>query len=210
VRHEYRLEPAVTILGIGGSTRPGSSSEKALRLAIAAAAATGAKTELIVSRELILPIYDPLDPRRSDRAAALIEAIKRADGVILASPGYHGSISGMVKNALDYTEDLREHDRVYLQDMPVGCIAVAQGWQAAVSTLQALRVTVHALRGWPSPLGAAVNQAETTFAEDGSSRDLAVGRQLEALGQQVAGFARKWKVAQWADAESSQGVQGVP
>lgn len=201
--------PSVTILGIGGSTRPGSSSEKALRLAVAAAAAAGAKTELITSRELILPIYDPLDSDRCERAVALIEAIKRADGVILASPGYHGSISGMVKNALDYTEDLREYERAYLQDLPVGCIAVAQGWQAAVCTLQALRATVHALRGWPSPLGAAVNQAEAAFADDGSTGDSAVAGQLETLGRQVTEFAQRWKAAQWAGGPAQPAVPAL-
>jgi hypothetical protein len=39
---------------------------------------------------------------------------------IVGSPGYHGAISGLVKNALDYIEDLREDPRVYLDNTPWG------------------------------------------------------------------------------------------
>ena len=41
-------------------------------------------------------------------------AYRWADGLLVASPGYHGGISGMMKNALDYVEDLRADERVYL------------------------------------------------------------------------------------------------
>jgi NADPH-dependent FMN reductase len=54
--------PPVRVLCIGGSTRPNSSSEKAIRVAAAAAEAAGATVELIVSRDLILPVYDTETP----------------------------------------------------------------------------------------------------------------------------------------------------
>jgi FMN reductase len=38
--------------------------------------------------------------------AELVEAVRGADGIIIAAPGYHGTVSGLVKNALDYLEDL--------------------------------------------------------------------------------------------------------
>ena len=47
-----------------------------------------------------------------------------------------GGISGLVKNALDYIEDMREDSRVYLDNKPWGCISCAYGWQAAVGTLR--------------------------------------------------------------------------
>ena len=54
---------------------------------------------------------------------------------MLVSPGYHGAVSGLVKNALDYVEDLRDEPRPYLDGRAVGCVAIALGWQAAVTTL---------------------------------------------------------------------------
>lgn len=179
----------VRVLGIGGSTRPGSSTEKALAVAAAAAAEAGATVELITGRDLLLPIYDTETTERTAHAVRLVEALKRADGLLVASPGYHGSVSGMMKNVLDYIEDLRDHDRVYLDGMAVGCIAVAYGWQATVSTLNTLRVTVHALRGWPTPMGASVNALESRLEADGQSDDDSARLQLQLVGQQVTQFA---------------------
>ncbi|MDQ3608828.1 MAG: NAD(P)H-dependent oxidoreductase, partial [Actinomycetota bacterium] len=83
--------------------------------------------------------------------------VRRADALVIGSPGYHGSISGLVKNVLDYLEELADDERPYVDGRPVGCIATAQGWQGAVNSLVALRQIVHALRGWPTPFGLALN-----------------------------------------------------
>lgn len=180
---------AISVVGIGGSLRDGSQSEQALRLALAGASDTGAETTVITGEALVLPFYETAASERSERARELVEAVRRADGLIVVSPGYHGGLSGLVKNALDYVEDLREDERPYLDGRAVGTVAVAHGWQAAVTTLNQLRTTVHALRGWPTPLGAAVNSAETKFTEDGTVSDQKVESALRTIGGQVAEFA---------------------
>ena len=180
----------VRVLCLGGSTRPGSSSELALRFAGAAAVRAGAELDIVAGRELMLPIYDTETTERSPEAVRLVAAVRAADAVLLASPGYHGAMSGMLKNALDYVEDLAGDERPYLDGLPVGCIAVAYGWQATVSTLHSLRVTVHALRGWPSPLGATVNASGGVFSADGDVTDPSARFQLETVAEQVVEFAR--------------------
>jgi FMN reductase len=188
----------IRILGLGGSTKPNSSSEKTLRIAARAAATAGAEVKLIVGRDLLLPIYDTENTDRVPAARNLLEELKRADGLIVSSPGYHGGISGMIKNALDYVEDLREHERVYLDGLAVGCIAVAYGWQTSVSTLQSLRATVHALRGWPTPMGAAVNSSPQTFGQSDECVDVSTAFQLSTIGRQVVEFALMKRHAQSA------------
>lgn len=177
----------VKILAIGGSTRPGSSSELAVQLAGKGAEDAGATVVYITGRELMLPIYDTESADRVAAATTLVQALREADGVIVASPGYHGGISGMIKNALDYAEDLAKDDRAYLDGRAVGCIAVAYGWQATVSTLHQLRQVAHALRAWPTPLGGSVNAALVSLAE--GSEDAATKAQLETIGRQVTEFA---------------------
>jgi FMN reductase len=184
----------VRVLCLGGSTRPGSSSEKALRISADAAVAAGAEVDLILSRDLILPIYDTETPDRTPLAVRLVEAVRACDAVIISSPGYHGAMSGMIKNALDYIEDLSKAERPYLDGMPVGCVAVAYGWQATVSTLHSLRVTVHALRGWPSPLGATINASGRVFDETGACVDDSARFQLETVARQVVEFAQAHRV----------------
>ena len=109
--------------------------------------------------------------------------------MVLVSPGYHGTVSGLVKNALDYVEDLRDDVRPYLDGRAVGCVAAARGWQASVTTLTSLRGIVHALRGWPTPLGSAINSAHVMFGPDGDCSDDQVVATLRTIGLQVVEFA---------------------
>lgn len=175
------------IVGMGGTTRPGSSCESALRLSLDRVRELGHDVECYAAKDLLLPLYDPSDLERSRAAAAFVDAVRRADGLIVASPGYHGTISGLVKNALDYVEDCRDDDRPYLDGLPVGCITVAYGWQAAVNTLRTLRDVVHALRGWPTPYGAAINSAQVEFG-DGTCDDERTAAGLRAVAEQVLAF----------------------
>ena len=92
------------IVGLGGTTRIGSSSEAALRYTMGQIAEMGASTELIAGPLIDLPMYDPADPHRSPSARRLVQSLRRADGVVIATPSYHGALSGVIKNALDYVD----------------------------------------------------------------------------------------------------------
>jgi FMN reductase len=177
------------IVGFGGTTRAGSSTERVLRAGLQLAAGLGAETALVAGPELALPHYDPGVPERTEHAARLVDLLRRADGVLVASPGYHGTVSGLVKNALDYVEDLSKDPRPYLDGRAVAPIAVSWGWQAAVSTMQTLRQTIHALRGWPTPVGVAIGASGNLFAEDGTLADAALQKQLQLAVEQVVWFA---------------------
>ena len=179
------------IVGIGGTTRPGSSTEKALRFALSACEELGATTACFPGAELArLAHYAPELQDRTETALRLLEELRRADGVIVASPGYHGSVSGLVKNALDYAEDLREDPRCYLSGLPVGLIATGAGWQGTVTTLEALRSIVHSLRGWPTPMGVAINSTLPVFGPDGEVTDEKARFQLSTMTGEVMDFVR--------------------
>ena len=179
------------VVGIGGTIGGMSSTERALGIALDAAQREGFRTVKFGGAELAaLPLYDPKATSRTAEEAAFVAAVREASALIIASPGYHGSISGVVKNALDLLEETaRDADRPYLADVPVGLIATAYGWQATGSTIAALRSIVHALRGWPTPFAAAINSLVTKFDDAGGASDPAVVEQLCMIGRQVARFA---------------------
>lgn len=177
------------ILGIGGTPRHGSSSERALAISLKAAEDKGARTILLSGAELALPMYMPRQ-EQSGQSSRLLAALRECHGIIISSPAYHGSISGLIKNALDYAEELRTDSRVYLDGIPVGCIACAGGWQAVGQTLGALRTIAHSLRGWPTPLGAMLNTSTALFDTEGNCIDMTTQRQLETVGHQVIDFVR--------------------
>lgn len=180
---------SILIVGIGGSVDPGSQSERALRAVLSAAERRGATTSSFTGRALD---FSPYHSGAELPAAArdYIETVRSADAIVISSPGYHGTVSGLVKNALDYLEELRTDTRPYLAGRAVGAIAVARGWQAAAGTLGTLRQVIHALRGWPTPLGLTVNSAVTTFDASDVADDPSVMTALELLAGQLMGFPR--------------------
>ena len=154
------------VVGIGGSRRPGSATERVIAAVLAELEHRGAATKMYGGESLLFPHYEPGAPL-TPAAADYLATVRAADAIVLGSPGYHGGISGLVKNALDYLEELRDDAVPYLDGKAVGCVTTAYGWQAAVGTLAALRQTVHALRGWPTPYGIAMNVADGPRACDG-------------------------------------------
>jgi FMN reductase len=178
------------IVGMGGTTRPGSSSEKALRYALTLAKAQGADVELFDGASINLPMYAPESDIRSEAAQALIAALRRAHGVILSTPCYHGSVSGLVKNALDYTENMCKDAEPYLDGRAVGLIVCGYGWQSTGVVLSAFRSIVHALRGWPTPMGVAINTLVERFDEAGAGIAEPTARQMAIMVGQVMEFAQ--------------------
>ncbi|GAA6155957.1 MAG: NAD(P)H-dependent oxidoreductase [Alphaproteobacteria bacterium] len=175
---------APLIVGLGGTLRHGSSTQFAVERALDYAGRLGATTRMFAGPELELPFYAPETPDRSQRATALVDALRQADGVVIGSPGYHGSVSGLIKNALDYAEDLSRDPRPYLDGRAVGLIAAGAGMQAAVTTLGMLRDVTHALRGTPTPYGVVFNSTDKS-RERTSKTEL----QLETLAEQIVALA---------------------
>lgn len=177
------------IAGIGGTTRSGSSSEQALTLALNHAAAAGAETILFGGDDMVkLAMYDPDPGSMTDAARRLVEILRKADGVIISSPVYHGGVSGLIKNAIDYIEEMRGDPRVYLDGRAIGIIACGYGYQGPGPVLSQLRQTAHALRGWPTPLAVGVNSALVKF-QNGECSDAGIAKQIEIMAQQVTEFA---------------------
>jgi FMN reductase len=115
--------------------------------------------------------------------------------VIVATPGYHGSLSGPLKNALDLLEDTARAERVYLEGRAFGAIVTAYGWQAVGTTLVTLRSIAHALRAWPTPFGATFNASTPLFDKaTGACVDPWSEQQLAMVAEQVVSFAR-WRHA---------------
>jgi FMN reductase len=148
------------VVGIGGSTDPQSLSERILRDCLEEIRGHGAETQIFTAADLEMPLYSTQIAERTPEIRAFLEAVGRADGFVLVSPAYHASISGRIKNALDYIEDLKSNPVPYIDGKAVGCISVGGGHMAATQTLDALRTVVHAVRGWPVPMGLAISSHE--------------------------------------------------
>ena len=95
----------VRVLGFAGSTREGSYNKVLTKAALAAAGAAGAETTFIDLRDLAMPMFDEDVEAKGGLPAgakALKEAMRAHDAFIISSPEYNGSVSAVLKNAIDW------------------------------------------------------------------------------------------------------------
>jgi len=184
---------APLIVGVGGTARPNSTSELAVMQALRTAEGLGARTKLFDGSFVSnIPLYVPGQNMEARDTAEFIRWVRECDGLIVATPGYHGSLSGPIKNALDWIEETCHDAAPYLDGRAFGCIVTARGWQACGTTLVSLRMVAHALRAWPTPYGATLNSSTPLFESDGSCVEPDVADQISRVARQVVEFAR-WK-----------------
>ncbi|HEU4853426.1 MAG TPA: NAD(P)H-dependent oxidoreductase [Telluria sp.] len=140
------------IVGLGGSLRVNSYSAAALRKALEIAADAGAQTDIIDLRELNLPIYIPDAPVAAyappvrDALEEFLAKCRSADVMLWATPTYHGSMSGAMKNAIDYMQLLARDPAPYLQGKAVGLLSISDA-----APLAHLAGCVQELRAWLAP-----------------------------------------------------------
>jgi len=191
----------LTIVGLGGSLARVSRSRAALRVALDGAEEAGAETQFLDLRDLNLPMYNPDDNEPTGSAAELIEACYRADGLLWSSPMYQGTISGALKNALDWLHPLGDRDPPYLHDKVIGLISAAGGSQG-LQAINTMEFAVRALRAWAVPYVVPVAAAARVFDADGRVQDQGVERQLQTLGVEVVRVAHRFARDEMPDAEA--------
>jgi NAD(P)H-dependent FMN reductase len=170
-----------TVLGIGGSMRPGSTSQHLLRRALATLAADGHQVCLLDLRELQLPFCngDKREPWPHFPDVTLLrEAVRAADGVILSGAEYHGTVNGALKNAIDLLDFEHAEGKVF------GAI-VALGGRSNSNALNDLRLVARWLRAWMVPEQVAVARARTALP-DGEPTDPELYGRVDDLARSVA------------------------
>ncbi|MEO0533856.1 MAG: NADPH-dependent FMN reductase [Cyanobacteria bacterium P01_A01_bin.123] len=167
------------IVGIGGSLRTDSYSMQALHLAIQRTEALGAEVEVLDLREMTLPFCDGGNgyPDYPD-VVVLQNTVQQADGLILATPEYHGSVSGVIKNALD----LMSFDE--LDGKVAGLISVLGG-QPNSNALNELRLIMRWVHAWVIPEQIAIGQAWQAFAPDGTLKDEKLAKRFDQFAQSL-------------------------
>jgi len=168
------------VVAICGSLRDDSHTRKALEHALRGVEAAGGTGELLDLREFDLPPYDPDSVEQGD-GDRLTAAIRDADAVLLGTPMYHGSFSGVLKNALDYCG----FDE--FEGKTVGLLCVAGG-SFPVTALEHLRSVCRSLNAWVVPHQAAVPRSSDAF-EGRQFRDDDLADRVATLGRRTVQFA---------------------
>ena len=178
----------IRVIGLAGSLRAESATRAAVQLALHGAAEEGAKVTLADLGAYNLPFLGREREEASVKAVRRFRADLRAsDGIILGSPEIHGSVSGVLKNALD----LASSDE--FEGKMVGLVGVAGGRMGATETLSHLRTIGRSLHAWVVPTQASIGDSTEAFDSHGEPIHPEVGSRLKSVGKQVAHFARLHK-----------------
>ena len=176
------MKTKVRVVGICGSLRAGSHTHQALAVALRGAEEAGAETQLIDLRDYKLVFCDGSDELTAD-VGRLRADVKHAQGIILATPEYHGGYSGVLKNALD----LMGFDEI--EGKMIGLVGVSGGAMGGFAALNSLREVGRALHAWVVPEQASVPHVSKVFDDDGKCTDAGVEKRLKGVGWQVAKFS---------------------
>lgn len=173
------------IVGLSGSLRADSLTYKALALTMHKISAYASEVEIIDLREMHLPFCNgSTDYPAFPDVARLRMSVKSSQGIIFATPEYHGSISGVLKNSLDLLEF--EH----LEGKICGLIAVCGGVSSsnAINTLRLICRSVHACA---IPEQVIIADANAAFDSEGRLRDAQIDKKLNDFVLRFVDYVNK-------------------
>lgn len=179
-----RPENAPFLVGLCGSPGANSSTRKTVVLALEAAQSAGARVELVDLAVWKLPFGGSAFEANDFPDAARLNALLRAsDGQIWGTPEYHGSFSGVLKNALD----LGSFDEY--EGKAVALLGVAGGQIGAIQALAHLRTVARQLHCWCLPQQVSIARAYEAFDANGRLKDPKLAQSVENLGKELAKWA---------------------
>lgn len=172
------MRDTFNVLGVAGSIRQGSYSTRSLKIALEYAKKQGAEVRLLDLNTVVLPLYDPSAPA-SKEVEHTTEAIAWADAVILASPDYHGSMSGALKNFLDYFYE-EFAGKVF------GYIVASH--EKGLTVMEQMRTAIRQCYGWSMPYGVSINGPQDFTGDD--IRNTRLSDRLRMMARDLVVYGR--------------------
>jgi NAD(P)H-dependent FMN reductase len=159
----------VNVLGVAGSMRQQSYSTRTLKIVLEEANKYASEPYMLELRKINLPLYDPSE---------ITTALKWADAFVLASPDYHGSMSGGMKNFLDYFwEDFAGKTFGY----------IVASHEKGLTVADQMRTTVRQCYGWSMPYNISIN-GEKDFDSKGNLVNSALAKRIKMLARDLVTY----------------------
>jgi FMN reductase len=182
------------IVGLGGSLRPNSSSSKALLLALRFLAEKGHETVPLLLSDLRLPGFETCETLAEypESVHLLLNHTRSADAIIFATPVYHGTLSGEIKNAMDFYEYLAREEPPYLTGKVVGLISTSGG-MPGINAINTMDYVSRALHGWVCPTTVAIPNSYKQFDENANLKDERLNRRMLQMLQELEFAASRFR-----------------
>jgi NAD(P)H-dependent FMN reductase len=171
----------MNVLGVASSMRESSYGTRTLRMVLDAAQKYEAKTRLLDLRRVTMPMYNPDSSMQSDKEIQKVtNDVNWADAFVLVSPDYHGSMSGSIKNFLDY----------YWEEFAGKIFGyICTSHEKGLTVLDQMRTAVRQCYGWSLPYSISVN-GEEDFDEEGEVIDSILDKRLKMVARDLVVYGR--------------------
>ncbi len=166
------LHAETQVLALSGSLRADSTNKKLLQEAVSIAKQMGATVKVIDLKDFPMPLYDG-DLEKSqglpENAKRLKQMMIEAKAILISSPEYNGSISGVLKNTIDWTT--RTSDGQGTRDAYKGkkfaIMSTSPGPSGGANSLAHLRHIITHIGGIVVTTQLALPNGYTAFDQDG-------------------------------------------
>ena len=193
----------IRVVGLSGSLTEKSLTRRAVQVALQGAEEMTVQAQMLNLNDYQLSFLSQAWSERDQNPGVLRlrKDVRQAQGIILGTPEYHGSLSGVLKFALD----LMGFDE--LEGKMIGLIGVAGGKLGATNSLNSLRTIGRSLHAWVVPQQVSIAEAWRQFDENGDVKNPSLEASLKEVGRQVARFSslhnsaharefmRQWEIA---------------
>ena len=167
--------------------RQQSYSTRALEIVLEEAKKYYSESYMLELRKINLPLYDPNEitsdePSPNNNSNNVLErittALRWADAFVLASPDYHGSMSGGMKNFLDYFwEDFAGKTFGY----------IVASHEKGLTVVDQMRTAVRQCYGWSMPYNISIN-GEKDFDSKGNLVNSAIAKRIKMLARDLVTY----------------------
>ncbi|WP_371503902.1 NADPH-dependent FMN reductase [Nitrosopumilus adriaticus] len=184
------------ILAFAGSTRSDSFNKKLIKVAAQGASELGADVTVIDLRDFAMPLYDgDLESQQGLPSAAvkLKELMFTHQGFLIASPEYNSSISGVLKNTIDWTsrQSKGESPLACYKNKVAGLMSASPGGLGGLRGLVHVRAILENMGVLVIPDQIAISQAHEAFDTDNFMKDKKQEQKVKNIGIKLAETLRK-------------------
>jgi NAD(P)H-dependent FMN reductase len=187
----------IKILAFAGSTRTGSFNKQLIRVAAEGARATGAEVTLVDLRDLALPLFDgdlEADHGLPEGAKRFKNLLRENHGLLIASPEYNSSITGVLKNAIDWASREESDDEpplVAFRGKVAALMSASPGALGGLRGLIHLRAILGNIGVIVLPDQVTVPKAYEAFDDSGHLKDDRKRKQVMDLAEGLTNFLAK-------------------
>lgn len=187
----------IKILALSGSQRAGSWNSLLVRAAAAGAESAGAESSLLDWADFDLPLYDPDREKAEGFPEAVLRfkaVLKAHHGFLIASPEYNGSLTPLLKNAIDWASRpaAGEAPMACYKHKVIGLLSTSPGVFGGVTGLVHLRAILSRLGSFVIPEQYPVGEAGKLFDDHGAMRDPKLRAIAEGIGGRVTRVLKSW------------------